>query len=397
MKYKELLERYKNGLASEEEKLIIEQDIEKYEAIEEYLSEIIDDEFTDLTELSELEKSRNETTKLKKSVNKRLNRVVLTSVALMLSLLLIVFFIISPLVDSLYYNPAKLTYGKSTTDIEFDMSAVTELNMPGYDVSAVHVEKQGFGMYEIEYNYINTFSDEYYKVNSKIKRGEIYATHKERYDTNLMFYHILLKNESLQTMDEVMDDWKEDVVNHIKKLNPVSYVSAGISFKDDLTMEELDNLESKYPKVQFVWAGVRTALPGEDVMDMIGIQLLGSNGVHLDDDIEKKYRAFSIMKWLVNPVGSGNSDKTLKAQAYEIHYKSLLQYAIDRKEAVNLIESIPWKAEFYQEAFNYAEKNGVKTYGVLVYAEAEDLIEMIENEQIKFVEFNKALVSRTNI
>lgn len=392
MKYKELLERYKNGLASEEEKLIIEQDIEKYEAIEEYLSEIIDDEFTDLTELSELEKSKDETTKLKKSVNKRLNRVVLTSVALMLSLLLIVFFIISPLVDSLYYNPSKLTYGKSNTDIEFDMTAITELNMPGYAVGGVYVEKNGFGTYEIEYNYLNLFYDEFYKVNSKIKRGEIYATHEESYDTNFIFFDI--KRPRLE--NKYIDERKERVLNHLKKLNPVSYVSVGITFENDLTMEELHNLHSKYP-VEFVWAGMRTAAPGEEVMDIIGIQISHNYSVYLDDGIEEKYKAFSIMKWLVNPYGSNEEVMPLEAQAYEMHYKSLLQYVIDRKEAVDVIERRPWKNDFYKAALDYAEKNGVKTYGVLAYAEAEDLIELIENEQIKLVEFNEAVVSKRNI
>ncbi|MDD2494302.1 MAG: anti sigma factor C-terminal domain-containing protein [Tissierellia bacterium] len=87
----------------------------------------------------------------------------------------------------------------------------------------------------------------------------------------------------------------------------------------------------------------------------------------------------------------------LVAQAYELHYKSLLQYVLDREEEVNTIERIPWKNEFYQSALNYAEEHGVKTYGVLVFAEAKNLVELIENEQIKLVEFNQALVSRRNI
>ena len=81
MKYKELLEKYKNGLATEEEKQIIEQEIEKYEAIEEYLSDIIDNDYADLTELPMIEKNTSETINIKKSVNKRLRKVVLSSVA----------------------------------------------------------------------------------------------------------------------------------------------------------------------------------------------------------------------------------------------------------------------------------------------------------------------------
>ncbi|WP_313340454.1 anti sigma factor C-terminal domain-containing protein [Sedimentibacter sp.] len=253
--------------------------------------------------------------------------------------------------------------------------------------------QQGFGTYETSYRYRNIFTDEDYRVNSKIKRGEIYATHQDTYDSDIMFWYIQRPNSEQKYIDEK----KERVLNHMKQLNPVSYVSAGITFENDLNMEELNNLESKYPDVEFIWAGIRTDSPDKEVMDLIGIQLLSSNGVHLDDGVEDKYRAFSLLKWLVNPVGSGNSELPIVAQAYELHYKSLLQYVIDREEAVDVIERRPWKNEFYQTALNYAEELGVKTYGVLVFAEAKDLIELVENEQIKLVEFNQALVSKRNI
>ncbi len=393
MKYKELLEQYKNGLVSEEEKLLIEQDIEKYEAIEEYLSDIIDDEFMDLTELSKIEKNTDETIKLKKSVNKRLRKVVFTSVALVIALIFGLFFIISPFIDNLYYNPAKISVGKIDQDIDFDMNAISELNMPGYRASSVHVERQGFGTYEIDYFYRNIFTDENYRVNSKIKRGEIYSTSKDIYESKSMFLDVQLPGREQKYIDEQ----KERVLNHVKQLNPVSYVSAGITFENDLTMEELFNLESKYPDVEFVWAGIRTDSHNKKTIDLIGIQLLSSNRVHLDDGVEERYTAFTIIKWLVNPVGSGNSNMSLEAQAYELHYKSLLQYVIDREKAVNVIEHIPWKNEFYKLALKYAEDHGVKTYGVLVFAEAKDLIELVENEQIKLVEFDQAMVSKRYI
>lgn len=392
MKYKDLLKKYKEGLVSEEEKLIVEQDIEKYEAIEEYLSNIIDDELVDLTELTSIEKNTDETLKLKKSVNKRLRKLVFSSVATVLTLLFAVFFVVSPFIDTLYYNPSKISVGKADKDIDFDLKAITELNMPGYTVSTTHVERQRFGTYDIDYFYRNTFNNNDYNVSSKIKRGEIYTTNKDILDSNFIFIDVQIPIRERKYIEEQ----KEEVLNHIKQLNPVSYVSAALTFENDLTMEELYNLESKYSKVRFIWAGIRTDSSDKETMDSIGIQLNG-DGVHLDDDIEEKYKAFTILKWLVNPVGSSNSDKPLKAQAYELHYKSLLQYVIDREEAVNVIERRPWKNEFYQSALKYAEDYGVKTYGVLVYAEARDLIELVENEKIKLLEFNEAMVSKKNI
>lgn len=50
------------------------------------------------------------------------------------------------------------------------------------------------------------------------------------------------------------------------------------------------------------------------------------------------------------------------------------------------------KGELYTRALNYA-----KEHGVLVYAEAKHLLEMIEKEDIKGLEFNQALVSKRSI
>lgn len=394
MKYRELLEQFKKGLVSEEEKLSIEQDIEKYEAIEEYLSDIADDDFVELTKLPNIENNTDETIKLKKSVNKRLRKVVFTSVGTVIALTLIVFFIISPFIDSLYYNPSKVSVGSLDKDIDFDIHVISELNMPGYTSSSVHVEKQGFGTYEIDYFYRNIFTDEDYRINSKIERGEIYAAHNDIYEENRIFLDVQRPNKE----QRYIDGQKERVLNHVKQLNPVSYVSAGITFDDDLTMEELLSLELKYPGIEFIWAGIRTDLPDKDAMDLIGIQLLSRNRIiPMDNGVEEKYKAFNLLEWLVNPVGSGNSSMPLVAQAYELHYKSLLQYVIDREEAANVIEHRPWKNEFYNSALNYANEHGIKTYGVLVFAEAQDLIKFVENEQIKLVEFNQAMVSKKNI
>lgn len=394
MKYRELLEQFKKGLVSEEEKLSIEQDIEKYEAIEEYLSDIADDDFVELTKLPNIENNTDETIKLKKSVNKKLRKVVFTSVGAVIALALVVFFIISPFVDNLYYNPSKVSVGSLDKDIDFDMHVISELNMPGYAASSVYVEKHGFGTYETDYFYRNIFTDEDYRINSKIKRGEIYAAHNDIYEENRIFSDVQHPNRE----QRYIDGQKERVLNHVKQLNPVSYVSAGITFDDDLTMEELLNLELKYPNIEFIWAGIRTDSPDKDTMDLIGIQLLSGNRIiPVDNGVEEKYKAFNLLEWIANSVGSGNSSMPLVAQAYELHYKSLLQYVIDREEAVNVIEHRPWKNEFYKSALNYANEHGIKAYGVLVFAEAQDLIKFVKNEQIKLVEFNQAMVSKKNI
>lgn len=396
MDFKELLNLYKEGLVTEEEKHYIEREIEKYETIEEYLSEIMDKEFDNLTKISKVENHDEETIKLKKSVNNRLRKVMFASVAIVISLVITIFFIASPLVDTIYYNPNKITVGNSDSDISFDVYAISELNMPGLSPSTVLVDKKGFGKYDAMYSYRNVFTDEIYNVNHKIKRGKIVSSNKDPILNRSIFLDIRYTDVN----ETYIEEKKQNVINHLEKLNPVSYVSMEILFENDLTMEELYNLELKYPDIEFEWAGIRTDSPDKKINEVLGIQLINSkSGTALLGDekhISAKYPAFFILGWLVNPVGF-ESNLPLEAQAYKHHYISLLEYVIDREAAVNVLEHRTGKYEFYKSALEYAKKQGVKTYGVLVFAEAEDLLEMIHQEGIKGLNLNQALVSKRNI
>ena len=393
MKFKELIERYKKGIASEEEKLIIEQEIEKYEAIEEYLSDKIDTAFDDLTVSLSNEQHKEETENLSKSVNRRLRKVIITSVAIVIALITGIFFIISPIVDNFYYNPAKVSVGTGNSDINFDLYAFSELNIPGYSLSSnVNIEKLGFGEYDISFFRRNIFSQEVDYVTTRIKRS-IKNNDYTEIIWNKGSNFISVRHPTAISQEHV-NIQKNKVINHINQLSPVSYVSANLTFEKDLTMEELRELELKYPEIEFIWAGIM--IPKSSTRnDLIGIHLLGSNSLILTDKlVEEKYPAFHIMEWLVNPAGYG--EMSIEAKAYELHYKSLLQYMIDRKEATEVLDYGD-KLTYYESALKYAEENGVKTYGTLIYSNAEDLIELVERESIKTLEINEVMASKKYI
>lgn len=395
MNYKELLDRYKKGLASEEEKRLVEEELEKQEAFEEYISETLDEEFNITAETSTNEVHDRETTELKKSVNHKLRKVVFKSVAIVFVLLIGIFFIISPLIDYLYYNPKGITVGKIYNDISFDIYAISELNMPGLSPTNVWVDKKGFGEYNVTYSYRNVFNDEYYDISNRIIRGRITSSYKDLGLKSNMFQSI--RYEDSHNMNN--KDNKQKVLNHIKELNSISYLSVEILFNEDLTMEELYNLELQYPNVEFEWAGIRTNTTNSR-HEVIGIQLMNSKNSSIlleDEGIKKKYPAFFILDWLVKPIGLKDDGYTIEAQAYEHHYMNLLEYVTEREDAIKVLEHRNEKGEFYRLALEYAKENGVKTYGVIAYGESKDLIEIADNEMIKELNFNEALVSRKYI
>ncbi|MGO1469600.1 MAG: anti sigma factor C-terminal domain-containing protein [Tissierella sp.] len=396
MNYRDLFNRYKRGLVNDKEKELIEQEIEKFEALEEYLSEVLEEEFDDLASEARIGEHDEEAIKLKKSVNSRLRKVMFSSVAIIISLIITMLFIVSASLNALYYNPSKFTVGQSYNDISFDLLAIFELNMPGLSPSTALVNKQGFGGYNVIYSYRDVFTDELYNANQTIERGKIESFIEGPIINSSIFLDIRFTDIN----ETYMEKKKQNVINHLEKLNPVTYISMEVMFENDLTMEELYNLELKYPDIEFEWAGIRTDSPDKKIDEVLGIQLINGKGNTAlrgnAEYISAKYPAFFLMEWLVNPVGF-EKGSPLESQAYKHHYLSLLEYVTDREDAIDTLEHRSVKYEFYKSSLEYAKKQGVKTYGVLLYAEAEDLLNMIDNEGIKGLEFNKALVSKSNI
>ena len=96
------------------------------------------------------------------------------------------------------------------------------------------------------------------------------------------------------------------------------------------------------------------------------------------------------------PIDYDHEATHIEPRGYELHFRDLLKYAVDRKDAINVLEH-PNRHEYYEKALNYIEENGVKAYGVLAYAEAKDLIELVENEQILTLELNQVMASKRYI
>lgn len=72
----------------------------------------------------------------------------------------------------------------------------------------------------------------------------------------------------------------------------------------------------------------------------------------------------------------------------------MLKYLIDRKEVVDIFDEFSAKYDFYKKALEYAEQNKVKSYGVLVYGEAKDILEFAADENVYSIEVRDVKVSK---
>ena len=154
MSYREKIERYKKHQLTEEETKEVEAEIEKTDAIIDFLADRLmddlDEEFfsKDSGEQADTkEKKQQNTTSakefeayVKKSIHRSFRRMGIAVGGVVLAVVLFVQFGMSPLLSSIYYNPAKtetvetesgdITYQTSYSQIGMDFHVYAELGLP---------------------------------------------------------------------------------------------------------------------------------------------------------------------------------------------------------------------------------------------------------------------------
>lgn len=430
MNYKELLNRYKKGLVSEEEKQLVEEELEKQAAFEEYTSEIFDEELNDITQSPSMEIHNEETTKLKRSVNRRLRKVVRTSVLAIIALYFIVFFVISGIVDGLYYDPAAVSKpkegGYQFPDFKYDMQAYISLNMPGYSMNSLTFEdSKGFGKYEVSYSMKNLFTESEQRYFVDISRGKLTTKMDGIFSTKNRFWlwegferirNDFSKDERIQQdfsgdgSENAITFWDREILRknketmrYLNELNPLSYISMSIAFKEDLTMEDFYYMSKDYPTFDFKWVGIRTVEPGFHWSENQPMHLIGFNPNSNDEasssqrpDFDKYPFFYLSDTWRFSKAEEKVDPKSI-SEIYETHFKSRLEYLRDRETFVGIFDYNYYKTDFYDEALKYIDENGIKTYGVLVHGTAAEFLQNIDNIPYDSIYINEVLPTKPNI
>ena len=209
MKYKELLDLYKNGRLSEEESKKLEAEIEKQEAISEYLypDEEYDKEISETEDRGSIQKGGKTSAKedefvklVRKSIRKAFIKMGAVVTAAVLVIILLMITILPKAVDLLYYNPCAAGnysepegvggYGER---FGLDLSTYTELTAPFNYLDSAEVVSEGYGNY--------SFSA--YK--SAIRNGET----REKYAGNIRKNRITFYDPmALESRADNMFEWQ---------------------------------------------------------------------------------------------------------------------------------------------------------------------------------------------
>jgi len=86
--------------------------------------------------------------RINKCINRRIKRIVFRTVAIILLIVLAAVFVVSPTMNSMFFNPYEMNEGEDKKMLSV-MRDYMETNFPCKEVASLEVEEKGFGRYEI--------------------------------------------------------------------------------------------------------------------------------------------------------------------------------------------------------------------------------------------------------
>ena len=410
MKYHELLELYKKKQLGEEQREKVEQDIERHEAISEYLFEkeeedILQDsgKMPEESDIQLTEKEKNAADDFTKRVNRAIRRAFLKMgaavCAVTLVVVLLVLFVLPHVVSSFYYDPGRIvgesSYGGTTNQMSLDLAVYTELAIPGTYRDNVQVEDKGYGNYDINIYQNVSRSGRFYNVAGRVEKDNL-----RLYDINLLnmpsaniFGWFQMDMDRKDTLTEQVENGvgsfaytpesKEQSAEELKLLDDNKYYLAYVTLDKILSYNDFIGFAENYSERAIdIWCAPRTA---EDSYMPIGrpanlgfyIRLGQSSMLEWD---REKYP--DLILWSAdNSAERDEAEERIKDESFAAeHFAVMLDYMSGQDEFLGMMGQ--QDGETYAEAADYIRENGLQVYGFACVADKETLLKLNAEEEV---------------
>ena len=360
MTFRELLEKYKNQTATPEERKQVEAELEKYNALTEYLLEQdVDMEGEDLAEHQE------ELQKIDRSMKKRGRRIIAIAVVIACVVMgaLTAF---QPVISKvIWYDPTEQDFQQYSYDISCHLAVLAELTMPEVQMESVMITEKGWGQYDLQVQQREWSSGEYLWEDGTVTRGKI------QLKSNVYQYSVInaFSRGTAEFGNSVMTESakaKAALADLPEYLKMEAYVSLG----KDWTMEELENFAAQQDGY-LGWVGVRTSPEDQQFLPLMGFDADSSG--YIWENVDAAYPFYEL---------SMHEDVPL-SEAWEKHFLALLQYSVDHGDFYARLNQSNDHGSTCQMVQEYVTENGVKTYGFLYYGTSAEMRKLLENEDVE--------------
>lgn len=425
MTYRELLKLYRQGKLEEDKKKEVEAEIEKQDAISEFLYE--EGEIPGLEDLKEQEDTEpaknliaaSDTEKnagtgqnndfdnrfvkeIRHSIRKAFIKMGVVTGAIVLAVILCAVFVLPRVVSAIYYDPNEVVGEYEdlvTTRMDLDLSVYSELFLPGNYRNQVSAVSRGYGEYDITIPQNMSWTGKFTSVSGRLVRGELTL-----YDKNILsrpsmqFY--LPGDETAWEAWEVDENGKETKMDtearkkesiqyskeEIEGYNDNDWYTAFVSIEKIMDykdfIEWFQNLsDSKNLEWGTLWCAVHTENEdGYCIEPNIGFCPFAA-GMSMSWDKEK-YPYLSLNDdWDSQEDVDETDEKIMQS-----HFISMLSYMREHKEILTMMDQAADDTDRYQEMIDYVKKNGLKIHGFAISAKKDTLLELYKEDVVSYIQ-----------
>lgn len=383
MKFEVILEKYKNQTASEEEIAWIEEEIQKHELIEEYLSEAINLKLEHLYPKEEETKNQkvhyhkdSDSTLIQKAIRRAFFKMGAIFTAISMILILFIQFGLSPLMDSFYYDPAK-SLGKNMNQITLDISIFTELLFPLDIQDSVAVSSTHYGTYDIFLQPSVTRDSSF----PTLYAGKISRNHLTMYDPNILNLpagNLLLKPEQYYAQWTWSSLNKKDIEHKIYDLQDETMYKTYISFNDYQSFSDFKSFE-KENDINLSWVACRTGETDSYLDYITGFQTQ-PEGIIQHNPYPDRYPYLKLdsTDLSLNELDAlTNDENTMKN-----HMVSMLRYLSNQNTFCKMIGI---ETGILKSTSSYIEENGLSIYGFVSWLNKKDIEKLQHSDIIRSV------------
>lgn len=396
MTYRERLELYSQGKLSEQEIIEIEKELEKQEALSDYLFEHqappgMDDLFEnesgfDSESMKGISASVSDDSKdVAKQINGAIRRafiktgVIAAAVAVILTLFIV--FALPHIVSAFYYDPAKVVAtddnGNAITQLESDLSVYAELAIPEIGPE-IRVGTNGYGYGNYSYYIDSQFqvdADQKWSINNTftgiIKRDSFLCYNYE----DFMSYN---------NWSGYFDGGSDDISKMDQNRPYYAYVTFNETIPYGKFYDNYVQIDKYGTNGSWVWCGIQ--LSSEEKSDYhknLGFYATSGGNISREMFDEEEYPGLAWSK--------GYQDLETEEQAIE-YFGSITKYLKDNEQFLGLDDQLgsDMETEELDEASTFVSSNGVNVYGFIYVSDKEHIEALSKAPNVKGISVVKA-------
>ena len=419
MTYRQILDEYKKNSLPEEKQKEVAADIEKHEAISDYLYE--ESEIPDINEaFSEpnentcgcngsgcdpgpagsitdgAQRAEDFTAVVNRSIRRAFLKLGITVFAAAALLILFVQFILPGIVDSFYYDPTERVSQPTDSFIENRMSrdigTYTELVMPETHRTDVTAESLGYGKYNISIHQNLSYTGFFSTATGEVTRGKLRLFNEDilRKPTGNAFgwsqIYVDFKNSEYQTKS--LTELYKITDEHIKNDVEEGEIMHGAAGSPEQSLETIKGLRDDMPYYAYVTF--------ERMLDFSQVEKIIDPADKDDFMITEPWLAVDTYPRSNAPDGSSygyittlpkigfivqdQDNVSENEELQQKHFTDMLDYMAEQTDFLKMFDEDP---QTFADASQLIKKNGLHIYGMGCTVSKSTMLKLMEFDNVR--------------